>query len=84
MQTRAPGEPLRLEEWQSITLDVATLTLGEASKAEQASGLSLDKLARGASLRLLALYVHGLRNYDVPPTWSELSNLTVTDVSRSK
>lgn len=84
MQARAPGEPLRLEEWRSITLDVSTLTLGEASKAEQASGLSLEKLARGASLRLLAMFVHGLRNYDVPPTWSELSSLTVIDVSPSK
>lgn len=77
MRQRAPNEPLALEEWRSVTLDISTLTLGEASAAEQASGLSIERMARGATLRLLALFVHGLRNYDVPPSWSELSSLKV-------
>lgn len=84
MHKRAPNEPLVLSEWQDITLDIASLTLGEASAAEQASGLSIERMARGATLRLLALFVHGLRNYDVPPSWSELSNLGATAVLSSR
>ena len=84
MRQRAPGEPLVLEEWRNITLDIASLTLGEASAAEQASGLSIERMARGATLRLLAMFVHGLRTYDVPPSWSELSNLGATAVLSSR
>ena len=80
---RKPGDPLILDQWRDIKLDLSTLTLGEASSAEQSSGISIDKMARGATLRLLAMYVHGLRNFDVPPDWSELSSLPATAVLRS-
>ena len=83
MKHRDPNDPLVLEDWKSITLDIATLTLGEASAAEQSSGLSIDQMAKGATLRLLAMYVHGLRTYDVPPSWSELSSLGAIAVIRS-
>lgn len=83
MQPRKENEPLILEDWAHIVLDVSTLTLGEASRAEQSSGLSIEQMARGATLRLLAMYVHGLRTYDVPPSWSELSNLQAIAVIRS-
>lgn len=84
MRQRTPGEPLVLDEWRDITLDISTLTLGEASRAEQDSGLSIEEMARGATLRLLAMYVHGLRTYDVPPKWSELSSLGAIAVLSSR
>lgn len=84
MVPRRPNEPLVIEEWRDITLDVGTLTLGEAVKVEQASGLPIEKLSRGASLRMMALYVHGLRTYDVAPSWSELENLGALAVVSSR
>jgi len=83
LMQRTPNAPLVLDEWRDIKLDLSTLTLGEASSAEQSSGLSIDKMAKGATLRLLAMYVHGLRTYDVPPSWSELSSLGATAVLQS-
>lgn len=83
MVPRRPNEPLVIEEWRDITLDVSTLTLGEAVKVEQASGLSIENLARGASLRMMAMYVHGLRTYDVAPSWHELESLAALAVVSS-
>lgn len=84
MVPRRPKEPLILEEWRDITLDIDTLTMGEAVAVEQASGLPIEKLSKGASLRMMALYVHGLRTYDVPPSWSELANLGALAVVSSR
>lgn len=80
---RQPNEPLDPDAWANITLDISTLTLGEAMAAEDASGKTLQQLARGVSLRMLALYVHGLRTYEPPPSWQELTSLRIRDVSRS-
>lgn len=73
-----------MDELRNVTLDVSTLTLGEAAEAERQSGMTIGELARGrASLKLLALFVHGLRNYAPAPSWSELSNLRLLDASSS-
>ena len=67
---------------EPIRLELATLTLGEISKAELASGLAVSDMARSpATLRLLALFVHELRTSDAPRNWSELSSLKVLDGS---
>lgn len=84
MVPRRPNEPLRIEEWRDITLDISTLTLGEAVKVEQASGLSIEQMSRGASLRMMALYIHGLRTFDVAPSWSELESLGALAVVSSR
>jgi hypothetical protein len=76
-----PRETLTPAEWGTITLDITTLTLGEAAAAEVASGMTIQELARGrATLRLLAMFVHGLRTYAEPPSWSELASLRALDV----
>lgn len=73
-----------LTELREITLDVSTLTLGEAAEAERASGWSISEIARSkTAMRVLAMYVHGLRHYDVRPSWSELSSLRALDALSS-
>ena len=67
---------------QSITLDISTLTLGEAAAAEYASGQNIQELIRSrASLIMLAMFVHDLRNSEQPRSWHELSNLSLLDAS---
>lgn len=67
-----------------ITIDITTLTLGEAAAAEVASGLTIQQLAKGrATLKLLALFVHELRHSERPRSWSDLSNLRLLDGSSS-
>lgn len=67
-----------------VTLDITTLTLGEAAAAEIASGATIQQLAKGrATLRLLAMFVHELRTSAAPRSWSELSNLRLLDASSS-
>lgn len=69
---------------QTVTLDISTLTLGEAAAAEIQSGATIQQLARGrATLRLLAMFVHELRTSAQPRSWQELSNLRLLDVSSS-
>lgn len=69
---------------QDVKLDIGTLTLGEAAAAERASGLTIDKLSSGVHLRMLALFVHLSRTYGEPPSWSEIANLRLLDVSPSR
>ena len=73
-----------LEELREVTLDLSTLTLGEAAEAERQSGVSLGQIAGSTiSLKILAMFVHGLRNYAPAPSWQELSNLRLYAVSSS-
>ena len=71
-------------EIRSITLDISTLTLGEAAAAEVASGYTIQQLARGrATLKILALFVHEYRHSERPRSWSELASLRLLDSSPS-
>jgi hypothetical protein len=73
-----------MDDYQTITLDVTTLTLGEAADAEIASGLTLQQMLRSqAARKLLALYVHELRSSGPKRNWSELSSLHLLDGSSS-
>ena len=68
----------------TITLDLSTLTLGEMSNAEIASGQDFDRLLRGrVSRRLLALWVHEQRTSERPRSWRELASLRLSDVGSS-
>lgn len=72
------------EELATVTVDVSTLTLGEAAKAEIASGLSLQEILRSSMARkILAMFVHELRTSEQPRSWSDLSSLRLLDASRS-
>lgn len=72
------------DEYATVTLDISTLTLGEAAKAEQQSGMTIQQLSRSsAGTILLAMFVHELRSSAEPRSWSELSNLRLLDVSSS-
>ena len=67
-----------------VTLDITTLTLGEAAAAEMASGIPIRKMAASpAALRILAMFVHEYRTSDEPRSWSELSSLRLLDVRSS-
>lgn len=73
-----------MDDYQTITLDVTTLTLGEAADAEIASGLTLQQMLRSqAARKLLALYVHELRSSGRKRNWQELSTLRLLDGSSS-
>jgi len=81
MEKRWSGDPADLGD---VRLDVSTITLGEATRAEMESGYTISQLVGGGVTRkLLAVYIHGLRNYAEPPKWSELSDLRLLDVSPS-
>lgn len=70
---------------RDVTLDLTTLTMGEAGLAERESGLPLSAmLASPMTRRLLALFVHISRTSGEPPKWSALSNLRLLDVSPSR
>lgn len=72
------------ESLRNVTLDLETMTLGEAGAAERASGLSLSAMLRTVqSRKLLSLWLHLSRTSVDPPSWSELSNLRLLDVSPS-
>ncbi len=63
---------------EHIEMDPNTLTLGELSAAEKASGQdSSVLLSRSAHRLLLMVFVHRLRTSGTPPNWSELESLTV-------
>ena len=71
-------------EYAEITLDVSTLTLGEAWAAERESGATLQQMLRSqAARKLLAVFVHELRSSEKPRSWQELSNLRLLDGSSS-
>jgi hypothetical protein len=76
-----PLEPATLGE---ITLDIRSLTLGEAAEAEMASGKPLKALlASKAAVRMLAIFVHVYRASGEPPSWSELSSLRILELKSS-
>jgi len=71
-------------ELREVTLDITTLTLGEAIAAEQAAGMSVHAMSRSsAAVKVLAMFVHVLRTSGEPPSWSELSSLRLVDVQPS-
>lgn len=73
-----------LAELAEVRFDVTTLTLAEAAEAERQSGWTIGEIVKSrTALKVLAMFVHGLRHYDVRPSWSELSSLRVLDVSPS-
>jgi hypothetical protein len=73
---------------ETITLDLESLTLGEALAAEEASGKDIGALLRTSGhRRILALFIHRLRSSGSAPDWQELTSLRLLDafsgVSRS-
>ena len=73
-----------LTELRDVTFDLTTLTLGEAAEAERQSGWTIGEIAKSrAALKTLALFVHVYRSSGRAPSWSELSNLRLLDVSPS-
>jgi len=63
-----------------VTLNLSTLTLGEAAQAEIESGLTLQQMIRSSAARkILALYVLELRSSGDRRSWSELSSLRLLD-----
>ena len=76
--------PATMDEYREVTLDLATLTMGEIARAEVASGMTLQQLlASPMAKKLMAVFVHELRNYVKPRSWQELSNLRLLDGSSS-
>ena len=72
------------EQLRDVTFDLGTLTLGEAAEAERQSGLALSAMLRSPhTRRMLGLFVHLLRTSGSRPSWSDLSNLRLLDVSPS-
>lgn len=67
---------------ETVTIDITTLTLGEAAEAEMASGKTLQQLVKSrTALLILALFIQELRSSGVAPNWSELANLRLLDAS---
>lgn len=63
---------------QTVTLDLATLTLGEVAEAERQSGLTFGEILRGSAGKMtLALFVHRWRISGSVPSWREVSSLPV-------
>lgn len=73
-----------LAELSEVRLDLTTVTLGEAAEAEKSSGWSIGEIVKSPTARrVLAMFLHGLRNYDEWPSWKELASLRAVDVSSS-
>ena len=73
-----------LAKLSAVTLDLNTVTMGEAAEAERESGWSIGEIVKSPSARrVLAMFIHGLRHYDVRPSWKELASLRAVDVSQS-
>lgn len=69
---------------ETVTLDLATLTLGEVAEAERQSGLPFAQMLKGsAGKMLLALFVHRWRSSGTVPSWHDLSSLPVSDALSS-
>ena len=67
-----------------ITFDLSTLTLGEAAEAERQSGWSIGEIVKSrTALRILGVFVDGLRTSERKRSWSEVSSLRILDVSPS-
>lgn len=76
MVDRLAGEP--------ISLDVDSLTLGELSALERASGSDAVLLLQGsAGRRLAALFIFLLRTDGRAPSWPLLASLRPTELPRS-
>lgn len=73
-----------LTELAEVKLDLSTVTLGEAAEAEKSSGWALAEILKSTiARRVLAMFLHGYRNYDEWPSWNELASLRAVDVSSS-
>jgi hypothetical protein len=71
-----------MPELAETTIDLDTLTLGEIIAAEDASGLTIEKLLTRLTYRMLvAVFVQRLRSSGQPPSWHELEALRLHDVS---
>lgn len=68
-----------------LILDVESLTLGELSALERASGSDVSDLLTGgrASRRLAGLFVYLLRRDGRAPSWRLLGNLRPSEVPSS-
>ena len=63
-----------------ITFDLSTLTLREAAEAERQSGWTIGEIVKSrTAMRILAVFVDGLRNSERPRSWSEVSDLRLLD-----
>ncbi len=63
-----------------VVFDLNSLTLGELTKAELASGIDSEELlSKRPYLRLLAVFIQRLRSSGETPNWSELEGLRVLD-----
>jgi hypothetical protein len=73
-----------VDKLRDVTFDLETLTLGEAGEAERQSGMPLSAMLKSPhTRRILGLFVHLSRTSADKPSWSELSNLRLLDVSPS-
>lgn len=76
--------PIDPSDLGDVTLDIGTLTLGEASELEKAAGEDIATLlARSSGRMMAAVFVHVSRSSGRVPLWSEVSNLALLDVSSS-
>lgn len=72
----------------TVTLDLNTITLGEALEVERQSGQDFtDLLRRRTTRNVVVLFIHELRTSDKPRSWHELLSLRISDspfsISRS-
>lgn len=75
-------EPLDLTG--EIALDIESLTLGELTAIERASGQDAVQLIQGrAGRRLVGLFIFLLRRDGRAPSWPRLANLRLTELPRS-
>ena len=73
-----------LTELSTLTLDLATVTLGEMAALEMASGRDFGALLKGqVSRRLIALYLREWRSSGVEPSWSSIASLRPLDSGSS-
>ena len=73
-------EPATMRDYDEVTLDLPSLTVGEIARAEVASGMTLQEMmASPMARKLMAVFIHELRNYVKPRSWHELSSLRLLD-----
>lgn len=64
----------------TITLDLNTITLGEALEVERQSGRDFAELLQRQTTRnVLVLLINDLRTSDRPRSWHELLSLRISD-----
>lgn len=80
-------EPIRWDDTdpRDLVLDLDSLTLGELSEIERASGLDAAQLLKAGSVsrRLMGLFVYLLRRDGRAPSWRALANLRPLEVPSS-